>query len=67
MCINEELQSEVFVQEEKFNILQRKHLKKKREKNLLQKELTDQRAHFDKMNERDSESRHALVQHTQKT
>ncbi|KAL4475779.1 hypothetical protein ABPG72_011556 [Tetrahymena utriculariae] len=62
VLINEELQREVFAQEEKFNILQRKHIKKKREKQLIKKEMNDKLVEFEKMDQRDTQSRQQLQQ-----
>ncbi|KAL4450260.1 hypothetical protein ABPG74_008966 [Tetrahymena malaccensis] len=62
VLINEELQKEVFAQEEKFNILQRKHIKKKREKQLIKKEMNDKLVEFEKMDQRDTQSRQQLQQ-----
>ncbi|EAR98515.2 hypothetical protein TTHERM_00460640 (macronuclear) [Tetrahymena thermophila SB210] len=66
VLINEELQKEVFAQEEKFNILQRKHIKKKREKQLIKKEMNDKLVEFEKMDQRDTQSRQQLQQQNQK-
>lgn len=55
--MNEEIENEVNCAEEKFNLLRKKHVKKKKEKNLLQQELEARRMEFEKMDQKELESK----------